>query len=111
MLGGGGGGGSSDVGGGWVTVTVDGGGGGGGGGGASVVVDGGGGVVVVNSSWNGGADVVLVDGVATFSELVLRVTRMATDATNEIAAMIATTPTTHGHRGGGASSVVSDLAS
>ena len=76
-----------------------------------VVDGGGGGVVVVNSSWNGGADVVLVDGVATFSELVLRVTRMATDATNEIAAMIATTPTTHGHRGGGASSVVSDLAS
>jgi hypothetical protein len=61
-------------------------------------------VVVVNSSWNGGADVVvLVVGVAAFSELVFRVTRIATEATSEIAAMIATTPTTQGQRGGGMS--------
>jgi hypothetical protein len=85
-----------------VTVIVS----GGGGGGSSLVGGGGGGggVVVVISSWTGGTDVVvLVPGVASVS-LSVRVTRTATDTTREIAATMATTPTTQGQRGGVASS-------
>jgi hypothetical protein len=80
-----------------VTVTVSGGGGGGGG----SVGGGGGGVVVVIASCTGGAVVVVVvSGVARLLVSV-RVTNTETDATNAIAAMIATTPTIHGQRGGG----------
>ena len=80
VSGGGGGGGSSD----------DGGGGGGGGG-----------VVVVISSCTGGVGVVVEvgPGVARLSESV-PITSSETDTTSEMAAMIATTPTTQGQRGG-----------
>src|SRR3954470_24112074 len=97
--GGGSSGAGAGAGGGSVTVTVSGGGGGGGssddGGG------GGGGVVVVISSCTGGADVVEVGPpwALRLSESV-PITSSETETTSEIAAMIATTPTTQGQRGG-----------
>src|SRR5215218_6400567 len=101
---GGGGAGSSGAGagagGGSVTVTVSGGGGGGssdGGGGG-----GGGGVVVVISSCTGGAVVVVDVGPPCALRLSdsVPITSNDTDTTREMAAMMATTPTTHGQRGG-----------
>jgi hypothetical protein len=53
---------------------------------------------VVISSWIGGP-LVVVDDEAT-SLASVRVTSSATEATNEIAAMMAVMPTTHGHFGG-----------
>ncbi len=94
-------GGGAGAGGGSVTVTVSGGGGGGssldGGGGGG----GGGGVVVVISSCTGGADVVEVGPplALRLSDFVPK-TSIDTDTTSEMAAMIATMPTTHGQRGG-----------
>nr|CRL72663.1 hypothetical protein CPGR_02931 [Mycolicibacterium komanii] len=55
---------------------------------------------MVISSCTGGATVVVeVSGVARLSVSV-RVTSTETDATRAMAAMIAATPTTQGHRGG-----------
>ncbi|SHR16824.1 Uncharacterised protein [Mycobacteroides abscessus subsp. abscessus] len=74
---------------------------GGGGGG------GGGGVVVVMISFHGvvlgvGITVLLLAAPLVSSERPA--TSKATEATRVMAAMIAATPTTHGHRGGGGSS-------
>ena len=62
---------------------------------------GGGGVVVVISSCTGGAEVVDVGPPCALrlSESV-PITSSETETTSEMAAMIATTPTTHGQRGG-----------
>jgi hypothetical protein len=55
---------------------------------------------VVIASCDGSADVVvLVAGVARFV-LSVRATNIVTATTSVIAATIAATPTTHGHRGG-----------
>jgi len=66
--------------------------------------------VVVISSWTGGAELVVVSGVARLS-VSERVTNTDTDTTSATAATIATTPTTHGHRGGVCGSPTSGAAS
>ena len=57
--------------------------------------------MVVISSWTGGADVVVLVG-PPFERLsdFVPITSIDTEMTSEIAAMIATMPTTHGQRGG-----------
>ena len=97
-----GGGGGSGV---TVTVSVS---GGGGGGGASV--GGGGGTGVVISSCTGGVGALVVDGEAR-SLVSDPVTSSDTDTTSEMAAMMAVTPTTHGHFGGASSSAASPIRS
>jgi hypothetical protein len=100
VVGGGGGGGS---------VAVGGGGGGSVGvrGGGSTVVNGGGGegVVMMISSCIGGVDVGAIPGEAN-SLVSVRANSSDTDITRAIAATIAATPTTHGHRGAVGSSPV-----
>jgi hypothetical protein len=59
---------------------------------------------VVISSWTGGDGTVVVAGVASVSVSSLLVTSSETDTTSAIAAMMAVTPTTHGHLGGASSS-------
>jgi hypothetical protein len=61
--------------------------------------------VVVISSWTGGDGTVVVPGVASVSVSSLLVTSSDTDTTSAMAAMIAVTPTTHGHLGGASSSL------
>ena len=71
---------------------------------------GGGGTVVISSCTGGSETLVVVLGVASLSVFVL-VTSNDTETTSAMAAMIAVTPTTHGHLGGSPSSTTSGAES